>query len=261
MSRRSDKAEKKYRRNAEMGDPVAQFYLGHAYYLDAKEASDIAHALIWIRKAADQDYDVALAHLGYMHLLGYGVPVDCSEARSWFRKAAEQGDAHHQYTYGTMCWNGDFGPLDPKEAETWWLKAAEQAMAEAHWALGCYYTEGPRTRPVRNCIKGYMWYTLAALQDKPGHSPEAARTARDRVAENMTSKQVAEAENRVQGWLEEHSKLVSEDLIKHWRERIADPLKPLTPKEAAKARARFRKTMEKLSRRYKERRILPPHPK
>jgi TPR repeat protein len=250
MSKRSERAEKKYRQDAERGDPVAQFNLGHAYYLDAKKTGDYANALSLIHKSAAQGYGTALSHLGYMHLSGSGVPLDLTEAKSWFRKAAEQGTSHHQYTYATMCWNGDFGTQDAKEAEVWWLKAAEQGMPEAHMALGIFYADFWRTRPIQDCIKSYMWHTLAALQDKPGHPPEAARTARDRVAEDMSQEEVAEAEDRVQLWLEEHSEVMGKDLVTHWRKRIAEPLKPLTPEEVAEAQAQLRESLRKIAKRF-----------
>lgn len=247
MSIRRRMVEKKYRRDAEKGDPVAQFKLGHAGYLDAKKtkkANAYAEAVVWIRRAAAQNYAVALAHLGYMHFFGNGVPKDLAESKSWFRKAAEQGDPHYQYTYSAMCWNGDFGVKDVKEAEIWMLKAADQGMAEAHWALGNFHSDFLRSTSAQDRIQGYMWHTLAALQDEPGHSAEAARTMRDRIAENMTAEQVAEAEDRVQIWLQEHADVMGEDLVTHWRSRIADPLKPLTPEEAKKEKARLEALMD-----------------
>jgi TPR repeat protein len=251
MSKRSERAEKKYRQDADRGDPVAQFYLGHAYSLDAEETQDYTEALIWIRKAAAQDYELALAHLGYLYHSGCGVSVDLAESKSWFRKAAEQGDSHHEYTYATMCWNGDFGARDAKEAEVWWLKAAEQGMPEAHMALGGFYGDFWGTRPILDCMKSYMWHTLAALQDKPGHLPEAARTARDRIAQDMSPEQVAEAEDRVQLWLEEHSEVMGKDLVSHWRERVADPLEPRTPEEAAEAMAEIEASLKSIEKKFK----------
>lgn len=239
MSKRIEKAENMYRKDADRGDSVAEFNLGHAYYRDAKETHDYSEALILIRRAAAQGYGIALSQLGYMYLLGSGVPIDLTESKSWFRKAAEHGDPSHQFNYATMCWNGDFGPSDAEEAELWWLKAAEQGMPEAHMALGDSYADFWRIRPPRDTIQGYMWHTLAALQRKPGHPPEAARTSRDRIAEDMTPEQVAKAEDRVQLWLEEHANVMGEDLVSHWRERVADPVKPLTPGEAEEAMARF----------------------
>ncbi len=64
----------------------------------------------------------------------------------------------------------------------------------------------------------------------------------------MTPEQVTEAENRVQLWLEEHSDVMGEDLVTHWRKRVADPLKPLTPEEAAEEMAGFDALMESIKK-------------
>ncbi len=239
MSKRRERAEKKYRQDAERGDPVAQFNLGHAYYLDAETTQDCAEALDLIRKAAEQNHASALAQLGYVYLLGNGVAADPTESKSWFLKAAEQGRPHDQFQYATMCWNGDFGSHDADEANVWWLKAAEHGMPEAHHALGGFYADPWGTGPKRDLLKGYMWYTLAALQDVPGHSPQASRTARDEITEDMTPEQIVEAEDHVQSWLEEHSDVMSDGLVTNWRKRIAEPLEPLTPEE-----------LEEIARRY-----------
>ncbi len=71
----------------------------------------------------------------------------------------------------------------------------------------------------------------------------------------MTPEQVTEAEDRVQLWLEEHSDVMGEDLVTHWRERVADPLKPLTPEEIAEQQARLEalmKSINKNSKRFDE---------
>ena len=57
------------------------------------------------------------------------------------------------------------------------------------------------------------------------------------MLELMTPESIIEAENRVQVWLEEHSDVVGEDLVSHWRERIADSLDHRTPDGAAEANA------------------------
>ncbi len=83
MSKRSVKAEKEYGFDAKNGDPVAQFNLGHAYYLDAEDVNECAEALTWVRKAASQDYDYAMAHLvlRFQHLIPALWPEDRSLPR------------------------------------------------------------------------------------------------------------------------------------------------------------------------------------
>ena len=250
MLKRVDEAEKRYRRDADHGDPIAQFKLGHAYYMEREETGDYDEALTLIRKAAAQDYDVALSHLGYMHLAGRGVALDRAKARSCFRRAAEQGDAGLQSNYGTQCWNGDFGSRDIDEAEIWWSKAAEQGDVHAHLNLGMLFADPWHRQAPRDVVQGYMWYTLAALQDVPGHCPGAARSARDHHADSMTAEQIAEAEARIEAWLASHREAMGEDLVANWHERIADPLKPRSPEEEAEAAARFHTNLAKIRKRF-----------
>ena len=250
MSKRVDRAERKFRQAADQGDPAAQFDLGHAYYLDAHldttSTGDYSDALALIRKSADQGYSLALSHLGYVYKLGEGVPTDLLKSKSWFLKAAESGEPHDQYQYATMCWNGDFGERYPREAEFWWLKAADHGMAEAHDALGGHYGDRYGGKAPKDPVAGYMWYTLAALRNEPGHSPEAARTARDQLAETMTQDQVTDAETLVQDWLESHRGIMEANMVRNWRECLAEPLKPLSPKEAAALKAEYDEMMEKI---------------
>lgn len=220
-------AEKEFREAAEQGDPSAQFYLGHAHFMQAHEtARDYEIGLTWIRKAAAQNFDQALSLLGYLHKCGEAVPRDLAASRNWYLKAAEQGHVNHQNNYATLCHNGDFGVRDYGEAEVWLLKAAEQGSADAHDALGQLYSGFLGPKEFYDPVKSYTWYTLAALQDHPGHSRKAARTARDHVAESMKPDQIAEAENRVQSWLRRHPNVMDEDMAEAWRDRIADPLSP-----------------------------------
>lgn len=241
MSNRTDKAQNKYRHAADQGDRIAQFELGHANYLDALETEDYREALKWIHRSAAQQYHLALAHLGYMCLHGDGGPVDPSAAKDWFHKAAEQGHAFDQFNYATMCWNGNFGPCDVSESEAWWLKAADQGDAAAHFALAQHYSTLQYEVASRDFVKAYMWYTLAALQDEPGHSSKSARTARDSLSENMTPQQVAEAESRVQDWLDQHPNTMDQDVTTNWRKRIAEPL---TLEEIEEADRRMQQFME-----------------
>jgi uncharacterized protein len=53
---------------------------------------DEAEAVKWYRKAAEQGLAVAQYFLGVMYANGSGVTKDETEAVKWHRKAADQGD-------------------------------------------------------------------------------------------------------------------------------------------------------------------------
>ena len=84
---------------AERGDAAAQFCLGLMYqrgglmYKGTRAIpQDMAEALKWLRKAAEQGYAEAQLHLGLMHGLGQGVPQDYVQAYTWFSAAAAHGN-------------------------------------------------------------------------------------------------------------------------------------------------------------------------
>ena len=96
--------------------------------------------------------------LGWMYAEGRGVPQDDAEAARCYRLAADQGHATGQYNLGVMYVNGRGVPQD---------------YVEAH-----------------------MWYNLAAAQSS-GEDRDGRVKARDALAEEMTSEQLAEAQRRV----------------------------------------------------------------
>ena len=75
------------RTQAEKGDPVAQFNLGHAYALGAGVSQDYQQAALWLGRAAEQGLPVAQAKLGQAHATGTGVLQDYVEAHKWLNLA------------------------------------------------------------------------------------------------------------------------------------------------------------------------------
>ncbi len=74
------------RRLAEQGDAKAQFNLAGIYYTANGVPKDLAQAVEWLRKAAEQGNAA-------QYNLSLRVPQDAAQAVEWVRKAAEQGDA------------------------------------------------------------------------------------------------------------------------------------------------------------------------
>jgi hypothetical protein len=57
---------------------------------------DLATAVEWFTKAAEQGYAPAQNSLGFCYEYGDGVEKDLKKAVEWYTKAAEQGDARAQ---------------------------------------------------------------------------------------------------------------------------------------------------------------------
>ena len=67
---------------------------------------------------------------------------DLAKAVEWYRKSAEQGWARAQYDLG-RCYHKEQGVArDLKKAMEWYLKAAEQGWADAQYIVGEFYSHG-----------------------------------------------------------------------------------------------------------------------
>lgn len=118
-------------RQAEAGNPEAQFNLGKCFYNGDGVEKDLKEAVKWYRKAAEQGNGNAQNNLGFCYRFGYGVEKDYFEAVNWYRKAAEQGNPSGQYNLGCCYDNGFVVAKDPVEAIKWYHKAASQGNNNA----------------------------------------------------------------------------------------------------------------------------------
>src|SRR5665213_933637 len=105
---------------------VAQNNLGCCYQDGQGVAKDYAEAVMWFRKAAEQNYAPAQNNLGYCYANGRGVERDYAKAVEWFRKAAEQNDAVAQFCVGICYEHGRGVSRDFREAYRLYKLAAEQ---------------------------------------------------------------------------------------------------------------------------------------
>jgi TPR repeat protein len=105
-----------------------------------------------------------------------------------FRPLAEQGDASAQYNLGVMYGNGEGVIQDYKAAFKWYKLAAEQGHAKAQYDLGVMYYNGQGV--IQDYTHAHMWANIAASQ---GH--KLAVKNRDIIAKQMTSTQIAAAQN------------------------------------------------------------------
>ncbi len=81
-----------YREGANAGNPRDEYNLGASYRWGVEAPRDLALAVKWIRKAAEQKYSLAERALGEMYAKGEGVAQSNTEALVWFKRAAQHGD-------------------------------------------------------------------------------------------------------------------------------------------------------------------------
>jgi TPR repeat protein len=120
-----------------------------------------------------------------------GMPFDA------LRKLAETGDVRAQWIIGTRYHNGEGVPQDDAQAMRWFERAADQGYVDAQATAGAYYWAG-RGVP-KDLTRSYFWSTVALRQ---GDSSMESRL-RGLVLQ-MTSAQVAAAQQQADDWLDHH---------------------------------------------------------
>src|SRR5579884_2390580 len=65
-------AASEYRKSADAGDRIAQYYLGLLYRDGQGVPKDYGEAMKWLRKSADQGDSDAKEEVGYLYEKGYG---------------------------------------------------------------------------------------------------------------------------------------------------------------------------------------------
>ena len=111
---------------------------------------------------------------------------------------AEQGDSLALYWLGYMYTYGEGVAEDKTEAVRWYRLSAEQGHLGAKSNLGRAYATGEGVP--EDAVLAYMWYNLAAAQGRAG----LYREIKDRLEDQMTREQIAEAQRLSREWLEAH---------------------------------------------------------
>jgi len=128
---------------------------------------------------------------------------DYETALQLFRPFADDGRADAEYTLGFMYFSGKGVAPDYAEAARWFRLAAEQGRADAQHALGHLYLNGQGV--TQDNVLAYMWFDLAAAQGTQAAATlaavtQAAATARDGVARQMTPAEIAQAQQLARDW-------------------------------------------------------------
>ncbi len=151
-------------------------------------------------------------------LFGEGVTRNFTEGVAWLTKAAENGDETAQNLLGTFYENGTRGAVlkDYVEAAKWFLRAAKQGDSQSQIDIANMYEKGDGV--MQDYVEAYKWLNIAATStNKPpagikmdDFSPEErealrpiadkAREAREKLAQQMTAEQIAQAQQLARGF-------------------------------------------------------------
>lgn len=105
-------------------------------------AHDNARAVLWARRAAEQNLGEAQLFLAHAHALGQGTALSAAEAERWFVEAAAHGQGEAIFLLARMYDDGAPGIRDPVRAAHWYLRAAEEGHRAAQTRLAEMYFFG-----------------------------------------------------------------------------------------------------------------------
>ena len=125
-------AFKEFRPLAELGNPVAQYYLSIMYNNGQSVIQDYSESLKWNRRSAEQGYARAQLDMGLAYWLGMGVTSNDLEALKWFRLSAEQGNADAQFYIGNIYETAgtDDTAEDDRKAHMWYNLSATNGRVD-----------------------------------------------------------------------------------------------------------------------------------
>jgi TPR repeat protein len=160
----------------------------------AYQRGDYRTAVKVLQPLVDQGNADAQDILAVMYYVGQGVPQNRAEAIRLYRLAAEQGNAHAQDALGFAYQNGVGVQRDVGQAAKWFRKAADQDNLDAQFNLGemCELGNGVP----QDYVLAYMWFTLVASHGTRAYATRGI----DRVAQQMSPEQIAEAQKLAREW-------------------------------------------------------------
>jgi len=153
-----------YEMSAMNNNPIAQYYMGVAYYFgDDGIEKDFDKAFDWYKKSAMNGHKKAQYNLGLCYYKAIGTKKDDSMAFEWYKKSAEQGFALAQLNLGYFYDKGICIEEDNEVAFKWYLEAAKQNNIEAQYNVALCYEHGDGIE--KNIEKAIEWYSLSASKN------------------------------------------------------------------------------------------------
>jgi hypothetical protein len=139
----------------------AQFNLGRLYESGLGVEKDVAAAVQWYHRAAEQDLDVAQQHLVAIYRKGEGtVAPNPIESTKWLERLAQGGNVPAMADLGTAYLQGVGVEKNAKIAHDWYLRGASLGSGEALFNLGLLYQSGYSGEP--DFKRALDYYTRAA---------------------------------------------------------------------------------------------------
>lgn len=149
---------------AEKGDPAAQTLLGELYSRGLGQPRDVAKALEWYAKAAEQGDREGLFQSGMALLDGSVRERDEERAYDYLKQAADKGHVLAQFNLAQLALKIRPGSAGVAFAVDYYEKAALAGLADAEYAMAQVYDTGIGGR-ARDPAIARKWLEKAARQN------------------------------------------------------------------------------------------------
>ena len=169
--------------------------------LEAYRRKDYKSALKEFTPLAEDGNVEAQFKLARMAYTGRGIAKDYNEAAKWAEKAAENNHSNAQLLLAALYFEGRGVAQSYATAAKWLHKAAKQNNADAQFRLGAMYEHDKSYEHDKNYVKAYMWYALSHI-----NGDNAAKERRDDIAQKMTEKEIATAQDMLKNYFENDEK-------------------------------------------------------
>ena len=146
------------------GDAAAQTLIGEIYSRGLGVRRDLATAIEWYEKAAEQKVPEALFQLAMILLDGGAEFGDKARAATLMEQAADAGHSLAQFNFAQMLAGRDQTPQGLERAVSYYEKAARAGLADAQYAMAEVYRSGMAGRAA-DLAQAKRWLELAAAQN------------------------------------------------------------------------------------------------
>lgn len=121
-----------FKKEADKGNGRAMHWMGYFYESGLGIDKNYADAIIWYKKANENDINDCIENIGNLYFSGgYGVTENRAEAISWYKKGAEKNVIVAYTNLGLIYMEGLGVEKDYPEALKWLTAAAEKGNTEA----------------------------------------------------------------------------------------------------------------------------------
>ena len=116
---------------AQAGNSTAQLYVANMYRRGYGIPRDLAMAVQWYQRAAQQNEPSGMYNLGVHLRDGIGISADQEAATQWFERAAQRGHTAAMLNLGLRIFAGKGRARDPIAGYAWVQKAAGKGSVPA----------------------------------------------------------------------------------------------------------------------------------